>query len=111
MIKLRALKEGENLLEIIPEIIEAFDKNPEEDVVQFTEGEESYEISRFDIKVYQTLSIPKLQEDYFYFLVLRYSCMQGDDPLVFSNHLEVSYLMTYEEAQNDYIAEIMSKTS
>lgn len=112
MITLRALKEGENLSEIIPEIIKAFDENPREEVVQFTNSaEESYEICRFDMKVYQAISIPKLQEDYFYFLVQRYASFQCNDPVLFAELLQVCYKMTCVDAQNDYLAKIMSKTS
>lgn len=112
MIKLRTLKEGENLSEIIPEIIEAFDKNPKEEIVQFTgSSNESYRIRRFDMTVYQTISIPKLQVDYFYFLVQRYSCMHCDNPVLFANLLEVCYRMTRVDAQNDYLAKIMGKMS
>lgn len=112
MIKLRALKERENLSEIIPEIIKAFDENSKEEVVQFTgSAQESYEIRRFDMKVYQAISIPKLQADYFYFLVQRYSCMQCNDPVLFAELLQVCYKMTCVDAQNDYLAHINSKIS
>lgn len=109
MIKLTTLKESKNLSEIIPDIIEAFDKNPNEETVRITNSEgKFFKISRFDIDVYQALPLPKMQDYYLSILVQKQFCMQCNEAVLLADLLATIYNMIRTDAVNDYLAHFMS---
>ena len=109
MINLK-LKETKTLSQIIPDIIELFGKNPDKEVVRITNSDgQHFEISRFDLEVYESLSHPKVQEYYGTILIQKQFCMKCNNATVLAQLLETIYNLIGTDAKNDYLAHLMSK--
>ena len=99
MITLRALKKDENRENIIPEIIKAFEENPQEDVVefaenQFTNAEEdsfSFRMTRHECSIYKQLKSPALKSIYFNCLTINQISMHYSQPEIAAVVLEHMY--------------------
>lgn len=115
MITLRTLKENEKPDNIIPEIINAFVENPQEDVVQFAEEqfanteEESFsfKITRHQCSIYQQLDSPALKAIYFNFLIINQASMHYSQPEFAALVLEQNYETIKQAAVNEYLANLV----
>ncbi len=115
MITLRNLKENEKPDNIIPEIIQAFAENPQEDVVQFAEEQFAntdekpfyFEITRHQCFIYQQLSSPALKSRFFNFLTIYQLSMHYSQPEIATLVLEQSYEAIKQSAVNEYLANLV----
>lgn len=105
----RFLKKGENLEGVFPEVIQAFNKHPEEISLEIMDvSGNRYEITRFDKNVYELLS-PELRSMFLGILFQYQSCREHSTPNLFVSTLTTLHKEIRLQERLDYNRELAEK--
>lgn len=118
MITLRELKIGEQPENIIPEIIHAFEENPNEDVVEFSgkqfantkEDLFSFRITRHECSIYRQIKSSELKSLFFNCLTMSQVSIHYSQPEIAALAYEAMYQSVKESAIKEYLAKLVSNS-